>query len=524
MNKSRHILITVLLSICLAGGIQAQNANEILAFHLDALGGQKNVEDIYSVQGYASAEYLGTPAKLKVFNKFPYRALIQYEIGSASITLLTDGIQGWTTDINGSTRINSPEELKSYLNDAYINTYSYLLPNRNPGQNDYRGDTLINGKNYHQFALFPERGDSTFIFINVSSGLIDYRVEISSGLKMRTSYTDYRVVNNVLIPFESTTEGIGTSFQVSSRLDSIFFNIEIPDSIFVNPSERENLFNFGNGKKYAEVPFSINRGHITFQARVNGQGPFHFMLDSGAGSSLLSPGMINALDLKPFGALPARGVGGLNSIKIVEIDSISIGNLTLAYNRIGVISSDSRTNRILGEFDGILGYDFISRFPIRIDFDRSLITVFHKDFTPPNPNGIPVSLEIQFQLPLIDVEVNGVKTRTVIDIGAQVEYALREKSMAYLSLKDIFDSSNQISKIIGIGGVERVKIVKLDSIKIDKLIINNPRILLFETGTTFPMQEYIEGLIGLELLDEFNIFVDYSRGKIYFERRSGLEN
>ncbi|MEE9441543.1 MAG: retropepsin-like aspartic protease [candidate division Zixibacteria bacterium] len=525
MKRFPYMIIKLVsMFACLASGIFADNAEDILKLHLDAMGGRENVAPIYSMKGYATVEYMGNPAKLKVFIKFPYQSLIQYDMGSASIIVATDGIQGWTTDINGAIRANSPEELKPFYNDAYISTYSYLFPNRNPGRTEYRGDTLINGANYHHFGLFPEGGDSIFIFINHKSGLIDYRLGFLSGLKMQTSYKDYRKVDGIMMAFESVSEAVGTPFQINSRLDSVFLNVEIPDTIFSNPSGNDDIYGFGNDKNYAEVPFSLNRGHITIKTYVNGQGPFDFMLDSGAGSSLLSPGMVSALGLKPFGALPARGVGGLNSINIVEIDSINIENLTLNYNRIGIFNSESKTEQLFKRIDGILGYDFISRFPLKIDFDRGIITVYQEDSAPKNPGGIPVNLEIQFQLPLINVEVNGIITRTAIDLGAQVEYVLRENSKVYPGLKNKFDSLNLKSSITGIGGVERVKTARLDSIKIDRLVFMNPKILLFETGIAFPLPDYIEGLIGLELLDDFNLFFDYNQRKIYFENRSEPKN
>ncbi|MFH1701645.1 MAG: retroviral-like aspartic protease family protein [Candidatus Zixiibacteriota bacterium] len=512
------------MCVCFVSGIFAASPGDILKFHLDALGGRENVARVYSIKGYASADYMGSPAKLEVYMKFPNQSFVKYDMGQASIMVLTDGLQGWTTDINGMTKANSPEELKSFYNDAYINTYSYLLPDRNPGRTEYRGDTLINDANFHQFALFPEAGDSTSIFINSVSGLIDYRLEILSGLKIQTSYSDNREVDGVVMPFESVSEAIGTSFLISSRLDSVFLNVDISDTIFSNPSGNDDIYSFGNGRNYMDVAFAIKRGHITLKALVNGQGPFDFILDSGAGSSLLSQGTVQALGLEPFGALPARGVGGLNNITIVEIDSINIENLTLKYNRIGVYNSEPKTGNLFAGIDGILGYDFISRFPLKIDFDRDILTAYHKDLAPRNPRGIPINLDIQFQLPLINVEVDGMMTRTAIDLGAQVEFVMRSNAKAYSLIINKFDSSSQNLRITGVGGVERVKTARLDSIKIGRLIIENPKTLLFDTGNAFPLPDYIEGLIGLELLDDFNLFIDYNLRTIYFEARHGLKN
>jgi len=39
-----------------------------------------------------------------------------------------------------------------------------------------------------------------------------------------------------------------------------------------------------------------------------------------------------------------------------------------------------------------------------------------------------------------------------------------------------------------------------------------------EDFSGLPLPDYIEGLLGLQILREFNLFIDYSIGKIYFDK------
>src|SRR5437764_7764970 len=58
---------------------------------------------------------------------------------------------------------------------------------------------------------------------------------------------------------------------------------------------------------------------------VNGQGPFEFILDTGAGTSLLSPELAQKIGAKIIGAKEGQSAGGKVSVSLAKVDSLAVG-------------------------------------------------------------------------------------------------------------------------------------------------------------------------------------------------------
>ena len=153
-------------------------------------------------------------------------------------------------------------------------------------------------------------------------------------------------------------------YEISARIDSVRINIDISDSVFLMPGETAVDFRFPEGADSAAVPFEIKRNGIMVKVKVNGRGPFFFLLDSGAAATLLSKTVADELGLEAEGAIPARGVGGFGSMGFGKIDSLDIGPLSWSLKRVAIFDFKALSGNSLAQLDGILGYDFFARFPV----------------------------------------------------------------------------------------------------------------------------------------------------------------
>src|SRR5947207_14144089 len=87
------------------------------------------------------------------------------------------------------------------------------------------------------------------------------------------------------------------------------------------------------------VGFLLKDGLILVQARVNGKGPFTFVVDTGARVTVLSPWTAGKVELTD---------------RAVDVDSIAAGKAAAGHVRIAVAATPEGS-------DGILGYTFLSR-------------------------------------------------------------------------------------------------------------------------------------------------------------------
>ena len=127
------------------------------------------------------------------------------------------------------------------------------------------------------------------------------------------------------------------------------------------------------------VPITVSRvgsqALMSVNVCLNGQGPFPFVIDTGAGESVVDLHLAQRLNLPPVGA-PRRfaGVGCTGTTQSDELTTWSIAGLPLAPQAINAQSSPGMGG--VGEPVGLLGSDVLSRFgAVRFDFAAQDMTV-----------------------------------------------------------------------------------------------------------------------------------------------------
>jgi predicted aspartyl protease len=115
-----------------------------------------------------------------------------------------------------------------------------------------------------------------------------------------------------------------------------------------------------------EIAFSMVRDSlVVVPVFLNGQGPFRFLLDTGATHSILSNAVAAQLKI-PAGSSGALITAGgsvpvtVRVIEVVQIGSVRIGKTTIAVSDAEIL----RTLRV----DGIIGADYLKQFRISIDY------------------------------------------------------------------------------------------------------------------------------------------------------------
>lgn len=503
--------------VCLSIPVPAATLQDVLNKHIEAMGGKEALAAIRSAAAYAAVDYMGMTGTEVSLVKFPAKYFVAYDLKVAGQKMGFDGITGWMTDPNGIVRESGAEELRPMINDLYFTSYAYILAGRLPGRVEYHGDTVITLKTFHCLALCPEGGDSLTLLINAANGLPEYRFETMMGLKAITTYSDFRPVAGVMTPFAIDMTTPGAPYHISGRIDSIRVNPDLPDSIFAMPGASRADFVFPVGADSIVVSCPVVDNHLFVTVRVNGRGPFRFLLDSGAGSTVLSLRVANQLGIPVSGGVPARGVGGFGALGFGAIDSITIDQLTLQYSKIMVADFDSLAGGMLADLDGVLGYDFFARFPVRIDFAGSGLIIYRPDLPPKDIPGNQLPLDIYCQLPIINGALDGQPIRLAIDLGAQSGLMVQYNSRTYGLVRAREKKGTPTTKIGGVGGAKAVHTAVLDSLRIGTVLITAPSVMAPDDFSGMPFPDYIEGIVGIDILKKFDLYMDYGRGKFRLE-------
>jgi predicted aspartyl protease len=142
-------------------------------------------------------------------------------------------------------------------------------------------------------------------------------------------------------------------------------------------NERFKLHKGKSQRNLDWIPFEyIKDSHlIGIPVHINRNGPYTFVLDTGAGGTVMDPALARKinLDVQPVDGI-ARGLGGDVQLEMAKASSMSIGSAKITDNQFVVI--DSRKVSPKGKLieNGIVGYDFLKNFEIVIDYPSKQIS------------------------------------------------------------------------------------------------------------------------------------------------------
>ncbi|MBV6434416.1 MAG: hypothetical protein IANPNBLG_04669 [Bryobacteraceae bacterium] len=135
---------------------------------------------------------------------------------------------------------------------------------------------------------------------------------------------------------------------------------------------------------------------------VNGQGPFRFLLDTGAQSTALHESIARRLGLRPTYLVETVSVNGSLPAPAARVTNVTSGRATALDLEVVL--------RGVPRFDGILGQNFLHHFRYGIDLTRMLLHIE----ADPEPAGIRLPLETSNGRPVVRLGT----WRLVIDSGS----------------------------------------------------------------------------------------------------------
>jgi hypothetical protein len=159
--------------------------------------------------------------------------------------------------------------------------------------------------------------------------------------------------------------------------------------------------------------------------RVNGAGPFNFLLDTGSTRSVIDPELAQQLQAPVIGEAAITTVLHHRQDKLVQLQQLSLADSSVA-NLPAVVDKLTRQKILAPGIRGVLGEEFLSKFDILIDFKQHWLR-----FGDPPPTGERCRIEMNGEYHgspttnrlLIAVElpeVDGRKFQLQLDTGAKI--------------------------------------------------------------------------------------------------------
>ena len=162
---------------------------------------------------------------------------------------------------------------------------------------------------------------------------------------------------------------------------------------------------------------------MTVAVRVADQGPFRFLIDTGAQNTVLSTKLAERLALRSNKKARLIGVAGVQDVDTVMIDQIDLGKRSF-YGLLAPLLSGENIGA-----DGILGLDSLQGQRVQVDFRQGLIAVDDAKALGGN-RGFEIVVTARRssgQLIVTNAVIDGIKVNVVIDTGA--EYSIGNRAL-----------------------------------------------------------------------------------------------
>jgi predicted aspartyl protease len=264
----------------------------------------------------------------------------------------------------------------------------------------------------------------------------------------------------------------------------------------------------------AKIKFRLAGGAqplILLPVRVNGGGPFDFIFDTGAGTSLLSSELAKKLDVKIIGSKDGQSAGGKVSVSLAKVDSLAVGATKLDDVDVGIVDLGHIGKTIGATVDGDLGYNFLKHFRVTIDYRACELRLEDpkrvESFTRGAQTEIPIRLANPAKpLILVDVHANG---------RGPFQFAIDTGTSTTAITPDLAKQFDMKTSSVGAGttGGAPVNFVagSLQSFQLGGAKIDNMAVVVadFFEMLSSAIGAKLDGIVGYNFLRNYKVVIDY---------------
>jgi predicted aspartyl protease len=261
------------------------------------------------------------------------------------------------------------------------------------------------------------------------------------------------------------------------------------------------------------IPFEINEaGHMIVKVSINRSGPSEAVIDTGATYPIIDHRTATLAGIPPPNGLEQidiLGLGGIQTFPVVQVPYIGLGEIELSDTN---AAYNSRF-RLPGAHNVLPALSLPHRV-LDFDFKTGRLTAY--DRAPRDvENSVTSQLDMQQinRLPFIEIEINGISGRALIDTGASISFVNSTYAKAAEGKKG---SIREVQLIGSTGETAGYRIltsrrVRFGNFKIDRLeaFVADPEILADHGLAGEPIM-----VLGLDILSEFRLQIDRADGRV----------
>jgi len=255
---------------------------------------------------------------------------------------------------------------------------------------------------------------------------------------------------------------------------------------------------------------------MTVEVLVNGRGPYRFLVDSGADTSVVGLRIANDLRLPVGTPTILHAMTGS-----AQVDRVLVDELALGQSKVHNLELPALREADLGG-DGMIGIDALVEQRLMMDFEKRLIK--SEDARQPakllDGEIVVTARRRRGQLILTEVTAAGLPVEAVVDTGSEI-------TIGNLALRDKLIRGNRRKFVtlaaIGVTGVEmQLHVARIAELRLGSVTLRDVPIAFADVPpfTVFGLNKEPALLLGTDLLDTFRrVSLDFRARKVRFQLR-----
>jgi predicted aspartyl protease len=263
-------------------------------------------------------------------------------------------------------------------------------------------------------------------------------------------------------------------------------------------------------------------GRVMLPVYVNDVGPFAFLVDTGATSSVLAPRLAARLKILPDASSTRllRGITGSEVVPTVHVDKITAGGITLSGRKLPVVEP-----RVFADADGIFGADAFAGGCLHIAFAEARVSILQRAC--PRSRDFWETMPATFKfggLPIVTARVGGVSVAAIIDTGAERSLGNRALVEALKLQNEAADPARRIQVYAATSQPVFGHVITAPTLRMRGIEVANLSVVFgpFEVFRMWEVEDEPALLVGMDVLGSTNgMMIDFQRNQVKLLPRIG---
>ena len=273
------------------------------------------------------------------------------------------------------------------------------------------------------------------------------------------------------------------------------------------------------------IPFTFEASHIVIPVQVNGRPPIGFIFDTGADQEVVNSTRLEQFGLKTYARSMATGGGNAAEYSYAKDATFSVPGAELVKQHVAVLDQTGLEQALGIPIGGLLGYDFISRFVVEIDYQKRQMILHDPKTWSYSGNGFSVPMIFDNGIPFTHGKISvpakaDIPAFFVIDFGAAETMTLTSPFVKANDLARLAQTNATVNRPAGMEkqffaqNNVRGRIARLDlgGLEVKDIPIN----MSVNTKGAYASENF-SGTIGETIFRRYHVFLDYPRNRAIFE-------